>query len=104
MRQILLILLGLILALVAAVALALSFIDLPDATVRLATGAPNGAYAKLARTWQGELAQFGVNLVLTVDEGAKARTALLDRKIQAEFVVGGYSTSLKYLSYGKNLS
>ena len=40
MRQILLILLGLMMALVAAVALALSFIDLPDATVRLEPAPP----------------------------------------------------------------
>ena len=101
MRQFLLLMLGLALALVAAISVAFSFEDLPDATFRIAAGSADGAYAKLALTWKEELAQYGIKLVLTEDEGEKARAALVDRKIQASFVVGGYSTSRKYLSYGK---
>ena len=101
MRQTLMLFLGLVFALVSAAALALSYIELPEATLRLATGPPNGAYTKLAETWKDELALFGVDLVLTEDEGAKARAALAERNIQGAFLVGGYSTSQKYFSYGK---
>jgi TRAP-type uncharacterized transport system substrate-binding protein len=101
LRQILFLILFLLLALASALAIAISFIELPDATVRMATGDPNGAYAKLARTWKQELARFGVNLELTEDEGIKARGALLERKAEAGFLVGGLSTSFKYFSYGE---
>ena len=101
MRQFVILILGFFLALVAAIALAISFMELPGATVRVAAGSPNGAYAKLARTWKEELAKFGVTLVLTDHEGAGARKAILDGQVEAGVLVGGYSTSLKYFSYGR---
>ena len=101
MRQILLLFLGIVVALASALAIAVSFIEMPNATVRMAVGAPDGPYAMLARTWKDELAQFGITLELTQDEGEQARSALLQRNAHAGFLVGGLSTSLKYFSYGK---
>ncbi len=102
MRQLALLMLGLLVALGIAITVAISFLDLPSATLRIATGASAGAYTKLAETWKDELRQYGVTLVLTEDEGAAARNGVLRREVEAAFIVGGYSTSQKYFSYGKH--
>ncbi|HXF52947.1 MAG TPA: TAXI family TRAP transporter solute-binding subunit [Hyphomicrobiaceae bacterium] len=102
MRQVLALIALLILTVVSATWLAIQFVETPEGTIRLAAGDPNGAYAKLARTWKEELERFGVQLLLSREEGGEARSALLSGKVDAAFLIGGYSTSLKYFSYGQD--
>jgi TRAP-type uncharacterized transport system substrate-binding protein len=74
----------------------------PDPLVRVAVGGMDSPYRKLAATWTRELEDFGVKLELVSLEGDAARRALLQGDIQAAFLMGGYSTCLKYKSYGRD--
>lgn len=100
MRQVLLLIVLLLLAVAAAVWAAIQFVETPAGRIRLATGAPNSPYARLAATWQEELKRFGIALEFKHYEASRARDALLAGEVDAAFLIGGYSASLKWFSYG----
>lgn len=100
MRQVLMLIVLLLLVVAAAVWVAVQFVETPAGRIRLATGDPNSPYTKLAETWRDELKRFGITLELKHYEGSKARSALLTGEVDAAFLIGGYSASLKWFSYG----
>lgn len=100
MRQVLLLISLLVVAVALVIWGALQFVETPSGTIRLATGGPTSPYTKLAETWRDELKRFGATLELRPEEGAEARRALLAGDVEAAFLIGGYSASNKWFSYG----
>lgn len=81
------------LLLVAGFWLTFQFVDpAPPDTIRMATGAPDGAYHRYAERYREPLAEQGVTLELVPSEGAVANLALLTRAedpVDVAFVQGG---------------
>lgn len=103
MRQVVLLISLVLLTVALAIWGALQFVETPAGTIRLATGGPGSPYTRLAQTWSGELRRFGVTLELRTQEGAGARGALLAGDVDAAFLIGGFSASHKWFSYGLDL-